>query len=597
MRLLPLVAMVALAGCGLSSTPADTLGDPGLSDTGGDPGPDDTPGTPKIATDPADILDLGVAIEGGIAEASFTIVNVGAADLHVTSITFFGAAGFYLQWPCVPTATSTLTIGEWMEVRSQATLIGSADCQDIVIPGNSSFGPVPVQYRASGPDKAVATLILTSNDPGYNATNGDGLHLELRANQGGPCIRVVPAPVDFGTVIVNGSKAVSAVLESCGDHDVAITDLAFSSDTSAIFSLDATALGAFDAATPITLAPGMQSQPFLVTCSPVKITTDAQGALVADTGTLRVTYSSPAEVLKVPMTCLPVKAECAVCDFTIRAGKNGQVVKDGDSISPLYHSDVLYFTDDSFDKMIPGGIKTRLWDVTPATGSATFVPNNAFSPVTYQPNVIDTYTFSLTVTNQGGCSDTCRKVVRVVGTPGCHVELTWNTPSDPDPTDSNGSDMDLHVVHPSATGAELDMTGSPYGYFDGTYDCYSLNANPIWDTQYPADPKYQPHLDRGDEDGAGPENWNYAIPEDGKCYRVGVHYFDDHGFGTSYPTLRVFTNDVVPVYEKTLTRAMNMSDLWDVGRVCCTNPSQPFIEFTKPDSGDPAIVPNYPAPF
>ncbi len=567
-------------------------------------------GEPKIGTDPAGIMDLGFVAEGeNSPPASFTINNTGTGDLHVKSITFIGADGFYLQWPCVRTATSTLTADEWLQVGSQAVTIGEADCEEIVISKNSVFGPVPVQYRASSPDKAVATVIIVSDDPGYNAASGEGIQLELRANYGGPCVRVVPAPLEFGTVLLNDVKAISAQLESCGDKDVDISDLAFSAETSLIFQLDTVPLGAFNAANPITLAPGAKSQPFFVKCLPEHITTDAQGALVADTGTLLVKNSSPGQVLKVPMKCLPAKAECAVCEFTIRAGKNGKEVKDGDSILPLYHADVLYFTDDSFDKMTgPGsGIKSRVWDVAPKNGSASFVPNNVFTPVTYQPNVIDTYTFTLTVVNQVGCSDTCSKVVKVAPPPGCHVELTWNTPSDPDQTDTCGqtgvkkdcgSDMDLHVVHPLATSSELDMNGSPYGYFDDTYDCYWMNANPkTWDTKHLGDVLYQPHLDRDDTDGAGPENWTYAIPPDGLCYRVGVNYFDDHGFGKSYPTIRVFINNVVPVYERTLSKAMIDADMWDVGKVCCTDMVTPFVEFKKPGSGDPVIVQNYPRPL
>jgi len=563
-------------------------------------------GEPKISTTPPDVLDLGFVVEDTNGDGFFTIMNTGTGDLTVKSITFIGAEGFYLQWPCVHTTTSTLTQDQWLKVGSQATTIGEADCQDMVIHKNESSLPVNVEYRASNPDKAVATVIIVSDDPGYNAANAEGIQLELRANYGGPCVRVVPAPLEFGTVLLNDVKAISAQLESCGDKDVDISDLAFSDDTSKIFQLDTVPLGAFNAANPIILAPGAKSQPFFVKCLPDKITTDAQGALVADTGTLLVKNSSPGQVLKVPMKCLPAKAECAVCEFTIRAGKNGKEVKDGDSILPLYHTDFLYFTDDSFDKMNQG-IKTRLWDVTPKNGSATFVPNNAASAVTYQPNVIDSYTFSLTVTNMVGCSDTCSKVVKVAPPPGCHVELTWNTPSDTDQTDTCGqtgpnancgTDMDLHVVHPLATSTELDMNGSPYGYFDDTYDCYWMNANPkTWDTKHIGDPLYQPHLDRDDTDGAGPENWTYAIPPDGLCYRVGVDYFDDHGFGKSYPTIRVFINNVVPVYEKTLSKAMNDADMWDVGKVCCTDLVTPFVEFKKPGSGDPVIVPNYPRPL
>nr|MBP7380878.1 hypothetical protein [Myxococcota bacterium] len=77
------------------------------------------------------------------------------------------------------------------------------------------------------------------------------------------------------------------------------------------------------------------------------------------------------------------------------------------------------------------------------------------------------------------------------------------------------------------------------------------------------------------------------------CYRVGVHYFDDHLFGKSYPTIRIFVNDSVPVYEKTITEGMNMLDMWDVGRLCCSNAEAPFVERTNQD-GSAHIATGYP---
>jgi hypothetical protein len=575
-------------------------------------------GEPNIAV--PEVVDLGFVPENTLMDGTFTISNTGSGDLHVKSITFLGAAGFFIKWPCVHTATSTLVTDEWLSITSQAQTIGPDDCQEIVIQKNESFGPVPVKYQSSSSDKAVATIVIVSDDPDYDAASGVGAQVELRANYGGPCVRVIPAPIEFGSVILNDIKAISVVLESCGDEDVEIQDIVKQDDSSSVFQVDTVPLGAFNAANPLVLTPGAKSQPFYVKCMPEKINTDATGSLVADTGTLLVKNSSAAQVKKVPLKCLATKAECAVCEFTIRAGKNGKEVKDGDSINPMYKTDVLYFTDESYDLMVsPNGIKRRLWSIDPLTkpqGSPdTFNPTNTFSPVTYQPNIVGTYTFALEVENEIGCIATCQKTVKVAPPPGCHIELTWNTPSDPDQTDTCctgascqnkdcGSDMDLHVVHPKATGLERDMNGEVYGYFDTNFDNYWMNSNPMeanpysWDAANPKDPLHLPHLDRDDTDGAGPENWTYAIPVDGLCYRVGVNYFDDHGWGRSYPTIRVYTNgSATAVYDKTLSKAMNIDDMWDVGRVCCTDVVTPFIEFTKPSSGEPVIVANYPTPF
>jgi hypothetical protein len=51
-----------------------------------------------------------------------------------------------------------------------------------------------------------------------------------------------------------------------------------------------------------------------------------------------------------------------------------------------------------------------------------------------------------------------------------------------------------------------------------------------------------PHLDRDDVDGNGPENINLAAPEEGLAYALGVNYWDDHGFGSAFATVRVYVN-------------------------------------------------------
>jgi len=234
------------------------------------------------------------------------------------------------------------------------------------------------------------------------------------------------------------------------------------------------------------------------------------------------------------------------------------------------------------------------------------VPTATYSSPTFQPNIVGQYEFCLEVFNNEGCSDKCCKTVEVVPPEGCHIELSWTTPGDLNPSDECymtrdcGSDMDLHVLHPWATGERNDPAdGSPYGYFDQRYDCYWHKPLPVWDMDNAADRDYQPNLDRDDTDGAGPENFTYKKPDPDfsttppNCYRIGVHYFDDHLFGKAYPTIRVFIDNATPVYEKTLTGGMNMLDMWDVGRVCCSNMEQPFVERVEQD-GSPHISTKYP---
>ena len=119
-----------------------------------------------------------------------------------------------------------------------------------------------------------------------------------------------------------------------------------------------------------------------------------------------------------------------------------------------------------------------------------------------------------------------------------HVELTWDTPGDPDQTDSDGADVDLHVRHPTGR-----------NWAQAPLDCYYANAAPDWG---PPGPPGNPSLDIDDVNGSGPEHINLDEPEDthvaGGLYHVGVDYYRADNFGTegtwgaSTATVRIFLN-------------------------------------------------------
>ena len=69
-----------------------------------------------------------------------------------------------------------------------------------------------------------------------------------------------------------------------------------------------------------------------------------------------------------------------------------------------------------------------------------------------------------------------------------------------------------------------------------------------------------------DTDGAGPEWIVMEIPDiPGKQYSIGVHYWADHGFGTSYATIKVWFNDVL-VHQET-SGGLEKYDMWEVGSI------------------------------
>lgn len=120
--------------------------------------------------------------------------------------------------------------------------------------------------------------------------------------------------------------------------------------------------------------------------------------------------------------------------------------------------------------------------------------------------------------------------------PGFTVQLVWHTPSDPDETDDDGADLDLHLLHPNAP-----------GWAESPFDCFSANPTPDWGQL--EDARDDPALDVDDTDGAGPENITLTLPENtaalGAPYLVGVEARSDAraggmGWGPSEATVRVW---------------------------------------------------------
>jgi hypothetical protein len=55
-------------------------------------------------------------------------------------------------------------------------------------------------------------------------------------------------------------------------------------------------------------------------------------------------------------------------------------------------------------------------------------------------------------------------------------------------------------------------------------------------------------------------------------YRVGAHYWSDHGFGTSLATVRIFLDSEL-VYEVSSV-ALETHDMWEVAAIDATRESE-----------------------
>ena len=145
-------------------------------------------------------------------------------------------------------------------------------------------------------------------------------------------------------------------------------------------------------------------------------------------------------------------------------------------------------------------------------------------------------------------------------------------------------------MHPWAHGPDGDEASLSDDWFHELFDCYSINPHPNWGSFDPAI-RDDPSLDRDDNDGAGPENISLDWPEQGMTYRVGVHYWNDHGYGRSYATVRVYLYSSL-IFERPDVLLHN-KDMWEV----CTIhwPSGKVLPVTG-ENDSHQIIPDYPLP-
>ena len=228
-------------------------------------------------------------------------------------------------------------------------------------------------------------------------------------------------------------------------------------------------------------------------------------------------------------------------------------------------------------------IGTYHWSVTQPPGSLQqFLANDNLPSPTFLPAVVGTYTFCLDVIDETGlntCVKTCEQV-NVVPSDALHVQLLWHTPADKDEGDSGpntGADLDLHVATSKADGLDLDCDGEPDPWFGANVDCFWFTPQLAWGPLYSDLGDATMSLD--DTDGAGPENFDSEKPLGTMgaphSYALGVHSWNDHGFGPSVATVSVFVHGDL-VYQ-TPGVELHGLDLWNIGLINWPNSATGFV--------------------
>jgi len=468
--------------------------------------------------------------------------------------------------------------------------------EPVAIPSNSQIAwTVRYQPPSGAPAHAYLTIY-----PQNDATAEGGRTIEFLANTTGPCLEVVPSPIEFGGKLIQSTTSIAVHINSCGTADLVVTDISLKQGEglSPDFNLDYSQLpgGARPTAeTPLTIAPGDSA------VVGVQFTPDVQnpidpgtGQPILDRGVLQIANNTFLPTVEVEITGHGVPVECPQPVI---------VVPEGEEVPP--QTTLHLYGDQSVPSS--GTITKYQWTVDqPPDNKFSLLPSMSEKNVTHEANIAGTYTYCLDVCDALYCSNdvkckttACKKVV-VIPNEAIHCELTWRTPADTNEFDDGpdaGSDMDLHFLHPYATGPDLDGDGTPDGWFDLSYDCfwYTCSSAPLeWESLNP-NISDNPRLDRDDTDGAGPENINLDVPKDGRLYKVGVHYWDDHGYGASYPQVRCFCWGKEAFKKDLYADGIKMftCDLWEVATI-----SWPDCRITaiQAAEGGPKILHNYQNP-
>ena len=541
---------------------------------------------PKIQLLPA-VMDFGNVGQGEDKILNLNITNTGNAPLEVSSFTLQGDTGY------------TLIDGTGQWTASNETVNGVQFPEPITVEAGKSH-LMKVRFTPEGPEKAEGLVRFFSNDP---ESGVDGAPVVLQANAGGPCIAISPKKVDFGGKLIGKVSTMEVTVTSCGDSPVEIQGLRLLPDAevpdvglSTDFGLDlsgldpsiapgTTQLTADDP--PVSIPVGADGvRTFTVTYVPDVINPlDANQKPIPDLGFIEILTNTFVPELRVEVRGFGVETECPTAIIK---------VQEGEEVIP--QTKLHLIGSQSFASS--GDITKYEWTVQQPPGSqSVFMPSASAPDPTFETNVAGTYIFNLEVWDEADEKSCVPAEFQVIVNPdeAIHIELLWNTPNDPDQTDEGpeaGADVDLHFLHPFAsTPYDIDGDGQPDPYFDGQFDCFWFNPNPDWASHDPMVDD-DPGLDRDDTDGAGPENVNLNIPEHGLTYRVAVHYWDDHGFGDSFATVRIYIHSVLVFQVEEVL--LSHHDLWEVATVAW--PSGLVTPVTDAGGGN-LIIPNYEHPL
>lgn len=474
------------------------------------------------------VIDFGIVAEGSFNDQVATVANAGTAPLIICNMLVTGS----------PDITSDL----------EEVLPGLEDAGGLVIldprGGDRSEFDLTMVYQPTSPGADTSELIMEYDTRGFIAgacseDNTDRVTFPIQGEAGTPSLQVNPDPALFGESPLEIERELTVSLTNAGELPLTLDSIALdAARTSTDFGIGELP------DLPLELAPE-ETALLILNYMPAEEGTDA--------GVLQIDYTDSTEELvrrDVTIGGIGVDAECptAVAQAWIREDPQNRRGSEVDWAVPL--QTVVLDGDASFADL--GEIADFEWEIVERPENAVngiraydAEPGEAAFAQYFLP-VAGRYVIELTVYDDAGIPSCEPARITIVATPqeAVSVELTWTNPADPDETNDEGSDVDLHFV-------------KLVNAWSTSNDTYFGNTEPNWNPELPS-------LDRDDTDGAGPETVNLDNPEAGNCYGVGVHYFRE-AFGTAYPTIRIYVDGVL--VDEMIGELRSTDDFWDAARI------------------------------
>lgn len=371
--------------------------------------------------------------------------------------------------------------------------------------------------------------VTPNNVTPNNVTPNNVTPNNVTPNNNEPCVGITPASLNFGDVAIGTQAEAMVTIENC-------------SGTASLTLDDASAPAGFEVALPaVAQIPPETSFPLTVLFAPV----DAGGHV----GMINITTSAGTVSVNVQGNGLEGLEGCPTPVALGRADA-------GDVYSSNFtatSSTTIQLS--AADSVAPSVIERYEWTLTgrPQGSTAQLSSTSSVEPSLFldQAGVYQADLRVFTAQSPDDCP-AARVTITANGPDPDEilVQLVWDTPGDANQTDTLGTDMDLHYMHPLGT------------WNMAPYDCFWNNKNADWGADGMAS------VDIDDVDGAGPENISHSNAGSA-IYQVGVHYFQANTYGASTATLRVYRGGSLNTEVEQLLNTTG--EFWHVGSFNAAN--------------------------